>query len=83
MKEVWDREVEAEGNVHNIENLAQMGRNIVPWNLGGLSDGHALKILDFRSAFSFLSRGGCRSIGDLFKVYACPDLGSPCFVCWD
>jgi hypothetical protein len=66
--EVWNKEVASAPSVHHIEELADMGNNIVPWNLGPLESSHALKVLDFGSAFSLLSRRGCLDVRDFFTA---------------
>ncbi|KAF2253855.1 hypothetical protein BU26DRAFT_561123 [Trematosphaeria pertusa] len=65
---VWEEERRKVGSVQELEALAQMGKNIVPWNLGRLTEGRALKRLDFGNAFNLLSRRGCRSSRDFFHA---------------
>ncbi|KAJ4355734.1 uncharacterized protein N0V89_003754, partial [Didymosphaeria variabile] len=65
---VWDRERELLGDIHALEGLAGLGTNIVPWNLGPLHVARLRKKIDFGSAFSLLSRRGCRSRGDFFHA---------------
>ena len=68
MYQAWDKEVANAPSVHHVEAVAEMGKNIVPWNLGPLGIGHAAKVLDFGLAFSLLSRRGCASMGDFFEA---------------
>ncbi|KAF2745224.1 hypothetical protein M011DRAFT_392751, partial [Sporormia fimetaria CBS 119925] len=67
---VWNEERARLGSIHALEALAQMGKNLVPWNLGPLREGRMLERLDFGNAFSLLSRRGCRSSRDFFHALA-------------
>jgi hypothetical protein len=66
--EVWNKEVALGPSVQHIEKLADMGNNIVPWNLGSLEHSHALKVLDFGFAFGLLARRGCLDVRDFFTA---------------
>ncbi|KAF2111331.1 hypothetical protein BDV96DRAFT_581988 [Lophiotrema nucula] len=68
VNDVWNSELVASGNVHELESLAQMGKNIVPWNLGPLRISHIAKVVDFGTAFTLLSRRGCASDSDFFEA---------------
>ncbi|KAJ4364689.1 hypothetical protein N0V83_009286 [Neocucurbitaria cava] len=64
----WEAERKKASSVHVVEKLADMGKNLVPWNLGPLALGRRLKLLEFGQAFGLLSRRGCRSSRDFFHA---------------
>ncbi|RDL41433.1 uncharacterized protein BP5553_01412 [Venustampulla echinocandica] len=64
LKEVWDEELKKHPSVFDLERKVEMGRNLVPWNLGPLGEVKAMRTTNFAMAYALLSKRGCRDQGD-------------------
>lgn len=69
LAEVWADEVRKRRSVYSVEADAQMGKNLVPWNLGPLREAKELKRTNFAMAFAVLSRRGCRDRRDFLHAF--------------
>ncbi|CAI6241066.1 unnamed protein product [Periconia digitata] len=58
---VWDEERKNFERVQDLERFAEIGKNMVPWNLGMLIDAKKRGTIDFANAFAILARRGCFS----------------------
>lgn len=64
---VWFEEVRKEGSPQQLEVRAEMGKNLVPWNLGPLMMEKG-KAATFGQAFGLLSKRRCRSNYDFLHA---------------
>ncbi|KAF9694277.1 hypothetical protein EKO04_007917 [Ascochyta lentis] len=65
---VWEEEGRNFDNIQEMESRAEIGQNIVPWNLGFLVRARNRGKVDFGFAFTFLSRRGCYSDTDFCQA---------------
>ncbi|KAJ4296474.1 hypothetical protein N0V90_006519 [Kalmusia sp. IMI 367209] len=68
MNEVWNEERKNFNTVQDLERFAEIGKNIVPWNLGLLTTAKAQGTVDMAFAFVTLARRGCYSDRDFFHA---------------
>ncbi|KAK4220358.1 hypothetical protein QBC37DRAFT_445644 [Rhypophila decipiens] len=64
LNEVWEQELKKHKTVYELEQKVQIGRNLVPWNLGPLAGVKALKRTSFAMAFALLAKRECRDASD-------------------
>ncbi len=68
MMDVWNEERQNFKTVQDLENFAEIGKNIVPWNLGHLTAARQIGKIDFTVAFNLLSRRRCYSDRDFLHA---------------
>ncbi|KAB2577473.1 hypothetical protein DBV05_g4027 [Lasiodiplodia theobromae] len=66
--DVYEEEIRLQGDILEVERMAQQGRRLVPWNVVTIADARRDKVLDYAPAFSVLSARGCRSDRDFFHA---------------
>ena len=64
MLDLWGEEISKHESVHELESKADMGKNLVPWNLGPLMNMGKGKSSAFGQAFALLSQRRCQSNHD-------------------
>lgn len=67
--DVWADEVKKGCCVYCVENAAQMGKNLVPWNLGPLHEVMRLRRTNFAMSFAMLSLRGGRDRMDFLHAF--------------
>ena len=66
--QVWFDEAHKHESIHHLEARAEIGKNLVPWNLGPLLDMGKAKSSVFGQAFALLSKRRCRSNHDFLHA---------------
>ncbi|KAJ4987865.1 hypothetical protein SVAN01_06595 [Stagonosporopsis vannaccii] len=64
----WNEERKRFAKVQDLERLADIGKNIVPWNLGHLMGARQRGKIDFAVAFAILARRRCYSDRDFLHA---------------